>query len=251
MTFFGGYRPDPPDERDFIFDEDCALMGARLLAEPETIDWSFHLDAVQNQLANSCVGHSVASAAYLTASVNGPKIDRPSPLFPYTIARLLEGSPIRDVGCYPRDAMRGLAQYGLIANNRWPERSDVINATPPLDAFKAGDEARLGGYYRILRGDDGKSIIEALRRGFCPLFGMQVDDSYMTYRGGLWAPGGANLGGHAQVICGYHGASDAFRVLNSWSAGWGDGGFAWIPRTTLCARYQDLWVLSILPESIR
>jgi hypothetical protein len=33
---------------------------------------------------------------------------------------------------------------------------------------------------------------------------------------------------HAMVICGYDDNINAFRVLNSWGTGWGNGGFIWI-----------------------
>jgi hypothetical protein len=249
MSFFGGYIPDTPDARDFRF-EDSLLMGARVRAEA-SIDWSGNLDAVQSQLGNSCVGHSIASAAFLGARIDGRPIDRPSPLFSYTLARQLEGGPIRDVGCMFRYAIIGARTYGLVGNARWPERAATINTVPPLDAFIAGDEAQVGAYFRIARGDDGASIIEALRRGFCPVFGMEVDDAYMQYRGGLWTPGGSSYGGHAQVVVGYDAARVAFRVLNSWGSGWGDGGFAWIPRATLCGRYVDCWVMTVLPGAVR
>ena len=41
-------------------------------------------------------------------------------------------------------------------------------------------------------------------------------------------------GAHAMVIVGYDDAKygGAFRYLNSWGAGWGDGGFVWVPYAT-------------------
>lgn len=39
---------------------------------------------------------------------------------------------------------------------------------------------------------------------------------------------GSDAGGHAMIIVGYDDAKSAFRILNSWGTGWGDGGYAWV-----------------------
>jgi len=45
---------------------------------------------------------------------------------------------------------------------------------------------------------------------------------------GFIVPDGGTVGGHAYLITGYNRVSGTFRVLNSWSADWGDNGRAWI-----------------------
>lgn len=39
---------------------------------------------------------------------------------------------------------------------------------------------------------------------------------------------GSSRGGHANVIVGYNDTKAAFRIINSWGTGWGDGGYGWI-----------------------
>lgn len=39
---------------------------------------------------------------------------------------------------------------------------------------------------------------------------------------------GSDAGGHAMTIVGYDDTKSAFRILNSWGTGWGDGGYAWV-----------------------
>jgi len=39
---------------------------------------------------------------------------------------------------------------------------------------------------------------------------------------------GSSRGGHANVIIGYNDTMHAFRIMNSWGTGWGDGGYGWI-----------------------
>jgi hypothetical protein len=47
-------------------------------------------------------------------------------------------------------------------------------------------------------------------------------------RHGFIRPTGPGVGGHAYLIVGYSDDRDAFRLVNSWSADWGQGGRAWV-----------------------
>lgn len=245
-----GYVRDSHDPRDWEF-ATSSLMG--VTRRSGAVDHSTHLDAVQDQIANDCVGHSIANAAYLGAQVSGLPIARPSPVFPWAIARLKAGPPpLRDEGCQFRNAMLGVATYGLVEAHRWPETPETLLAVPPLDSFEAGSSARVQSYYRISPGNDApQHVVEALARGFCPVFGMTVDEAYENVGAKVYVPGGRKLGGHAQTVVGYDPVGDTFKVLNSWGASWGDGGFARIPASFFVANVFDCWVMTVLPGSIR
>jgi C1A family cysteine protease len=45
---------------------------------------------------------------------------------------------------------------------------------------------------------------------------------------GLLSVSGKSAGGHAILVDGYEAARDAFRLVNSWGAGWGQHGRAWL-----------------------
>lgn len=247
-----GHIPDEPDPKDWIL-EDGKLMTFRpLVAGQGSWDYSPNLDAVQNQLGGSCVGQSIASSAYLLGQTSGRPIKRPSALWPYSIARLLDdpGAPLIDIGCRPRVAMLGCRERGLVALERWPETADTLNAVPPLDAFQAGECGTIEAFYRIADDGDVKAgICHALARGYCPIFGMPVDTRYEQIGSAIYdGPGGAFLGNHAQVIVGYSAILDAFKVLNSWGTSFGDGGFAWISASFMASRTFDKWVIQVAPE---
>lgn len=251
---YGGHVPDAPDPRDWRLEE-SKLMTMRPLSGASSWDWSDRLDAVQRQRGGSCVGQSIASSAFVVAAVAGTPIKRPSALWPYSIARLLDnpGKPLDDFGCRPRVAMLGLRERGLIALDRWPETEENLNAVPPLDAFQAGENATIEAFYRVADdGDVRAGLCHALARGYCPIFGMPVDAKYEQIRSEIYgSPGGSMLGNHAQVIVGYSAILDAFRVLNSWGTDFGDGGFAWVSAAFMgSAATFDKWVIQIAPEAV-
>lgn len=45
---------------------------------------------------------------------------------------------------------------------------------------------------------------------------------------GYLVPSGHVVGGHAWLLSGYDAARDAFQMINSWGAGWGNNGTAWV-----------------------
>lgn len=249
---YSGHVSDLPDERDWSY---ATLASANPVGVSGSIDHSHHLDAVQNQLGGSCVGQSIASAAFLAAAIAGTPIARPSALFPYSIARLLDApqQPLVDIGCRPRTAMLGSRERGLIALERWPETPANLNAVPPLDAFQEGECATLQAFYRI---DDGGDVVAGLRhalaRGYCPIFGMSVDTAYQDIGTRIYIePSGAVLGNHAQVVVGYHEPTNAFRVLNSWGPDFGDVGLAWLAASFMATRTFDRWAIQVAPEAVR
>ena len=253
-----GYIPDTPDSRDFHFDA-SPLRGASPIVSGDEIDLRGYLDAIQDQIANDCVGHSIAGSAFCTAAAAGEPIKRPSALFPYATGRLwprrLWPKPVKleDLGCSPRDAMLGIGAYGLVAEERWPEVEAFVNAVPTLDAFEAGDAAQITGFYRIPDGSGGATAAKlALRRGRFPMFGMVVDEAWEQLGSGIYArAAGKVLGGHMMFLIGYSPLLDAFRVVNSWGRGWGDDGFGWIAGSFFeSSGVFDRWVIDVAPPEV-
>lgn len=62
------------------------------------------------------------------------------------------------------------------------------------------------------------------------LFAIRVDEGFNSISSPyIWrARTGALRDGHALIIVGYDDSKNAFRIMNSWSTAWADGGFAWI-----------------------
>lgn len=62
------------------------------------------------------------------------------------------------------------------------------------------------------------------------VFAISIDDGFKRLDSPfIWkAHTGATGEGHAMIIIGYDDSKSAFRILNSWSTAWADGGEAWI-----------------------
>lgn len=93
------------------------------------------------------------------------------------------------------------------------------------------------------------STKKALTEGYPVLLGMKLPPSFFkatnTFRSLPSDKGNiaAKHGFHAMVVVGYDDNYEggAFRVLNSWGAGWGDGGYIWVPYT----EYEE-WAMGAL-----
>jgi hypothetical protein len=248
-----GYVPDAPDVRDFHFD-DSPLLGAAPIVTADEIDLRKYLDRIQTQTLNDCVGHFIAGAAYCTAAAAGEPIERPSPLYPYTMGRArTQRGKLIDAGVSPRDAMLGIAEYGLVANARWPECEAFANAMPSLDALEEGDCARISAFYRIPEGPGAATAAKlSLRRGRFPGFGLIADEAFENIGTGILSrPGGKVLGGHMLYLIAWSPILNAFRYVNHWGTSYGDEGFGWISadyfESSACF---DRWVIDVVPPEV-
>jgi hypothetical protein len=57
-------------------------------------------------------------------------------------------------------------------------------------------------------------------------------------------------GDHAMVLVGYSERRQAFKVMNSWGTGWGDGGFGWVSYRAI-KQLSDLMFVMDVPEDVR
>ena len=74
-------------------------------------------------------------------------------------------------------------------------------------------------------------IKEYLAQGIPVVIGAMVSDEFQSWQGSAVHNSldyTGNVGGHAMVIAGYDDSKGAFRIINSWSTGWGDNGYAWV-----------------------
>lgn len=261
---FLGHVPDPFDPRDRDFGS-SDRAGAAPLVGSDDVDLRHLLPPIRSQIANNCCGHASAAAAIALAALDGQTIESPSVAFLYAIARLLGDPPkkpgepkLTDWGCGLRYMFKGMSGrtlldsrgmthgLGLIAESLWPEVPETVNAVPPVDCFREGENATIESYSRIPDGagtPDG--LRAALRRHRCPTIAMVVDEKFRdTGKAVYAAPGGTVLGGHAMLVVGYSKILDAFLLRNSWGADWfGDEGYAWISSSVAARLSFDKWVI--------
>lgn len=114
---------------------------------------------------------------------------------------------------------------------------------PNEDDHSLADDYKILDYKIICYQEDANKVDlvkKSLANNNPVIFGMYTVPSFSTgsYYSDVWnrTPEDKDYerGGHAMVFVGYDDEKygGAFRVLNSWGAGWGDGGYVWI-------RYED------------
>jgi hypothetical protein len=243
------------DERDFVLADLAtrhvsALVGVRFSAT-HNVDHSHYLDAVQDQgPSNSCVGQALATSLYMRGQIAGDPIVRPSALAIYTFARML-GQPyteLSDDGSQPRMAMRGLTEYGLVANHRWPLEMARVNEAPPLDVFQSAMDSVVTDYYRIASGLGGSSLIRtALAKGYIPVLAIPVDESFEQLGAGVYAgPQGLSLGSHMVAVVGS--TDGALLLCNSWGPTWSRGGLGFVADLFVDRYARDILVPTVVPK---
>lgn len=129
---------------------------------------------------------------------------------------------------------QGCATLATQPYNPGVDRGVYASATTEAAGYKALSYRRIGAFGSLpdTALDEVRSFMAT--RGSPVIFGVEVYDSFMEYRGGNVlgnVTSGQSRGGHAIAVVGYDDAiaGGAFRVVNSWGPNWGDRGFAWIP----------------------
>lgn len=101
----------------------------------------------------------------------------------------------------------------------------------PTDAERARAASfRIGGW-GVVNGRETAAVKGQIAAGRPVIFAMSVGEALRRHRGAgtfTAVERGERTTGHAMLAIGYDDERQAFRIVNSWGAGWGDGGFAWI-----------------------
>lgn len=231
-----------------------ALVGGPMALLTE-IDWSWLLDRVPDQRAtNSCVGWAMSSALFLAGQAQHRPIPRPSAKGIYDLARLTDAKPdvLVDFGCRPRAAIEGVQAFGICAETHWPFDEPGINNAPPLDVFRSSIDSLVTGWSRIAVDADAPGYMRtALSQCHFPIFGLAVDEAFEQYGGGDYRPveGSAPRGNHMLCVVGHR--PGAFRVVNSWSALWGEDGLCWIAEDVFASdAVGDILVIEHAPAEL-
>jgi|SRR5690349_22174584 len=143
-----------------------------------------------------CVGYGWRQ--WLSSAVLMTK-DGPSAPVIYREAQKLDEWPGEDYdGTSVRGGVKALQERGHVASYVW-----AFDAATARDWILAGKGTVVFGtdWYEGMFDPDAKH--------------------FLNLSGGV-------AGGHCYLVCGYSSERKAFRIVNSWGAGWGDKGRAWI-----------------------
>ena len=265
-----GCKPDTIDERDFRY-ETSDLVATAPVVTKSSID-SRHFDPYPRilQIAQDCTGHGGGSTIVCAARAAGHTIKKPSSLFLYSNAQLLEpiqaGRPrLLDIGARLRNLFKAvapkknpqddaeLAGYGVIAEERWPEIPANVSVAPPEDCYRAGENATVKAYHRI---PDGKTspelLLAALQREQFSTICIMWDDQAINIGSQVYkAPAGTVYGGHCLSVQGYLDSLNAFIVRNSHGPEFGfEGGYMLLHWDYVARHSFDKWVPTVAPEVI-
>ena len=148
-----------------------------------------------------------------------------------------------------RGGIKSIARQGACPEAQWPYDLAQLLVQPPQACFQAALAHRAVSYKRIHR--DLDLFRACLAEGWPFVFGFSVYASFHAPEVGLDGAvpmpqhGESHHGGHAVLAVGYDDAARTFLFLNSFGAGWGQGGFGTMPYDYLAHPHlsEDFWTL--------
>lgn len=250
-----GALRSPLDARDAKFAFDLDVAAVQLVpGQVVPCDWRSYFPPVQNQGGlEDCV--SYAAVDHMSAFIKrwqGKDI-LGSHTFTNELIHRIEGTVGQNIGTYPRDAFKTLANEGFCPLHAWPDGQLFHDQDPrnwkgwfaftpernkrwyqgywlPDDPFYAASHHKLLTYRSVPLTPD--AIQAALVNKFCVSFAVTLTEEF-------WAVGADGMlnyfdyanhrivGGHYMTICGRL-VSGRWICRNQWGAGWGDGGYCYL-----------------------
>lgn len=194
-----GYKRDAPDANDFPAER---ILGTPLTVVPASMR-PFRVGSLRQRRASSCVAHALArvidmSQRYALACAGKtwvpPKAARRQIYFDARRQEVVDAlkrgekpPEMRDVGCYPRLAMRAVQRLGYCDEALLPYSDDPqeINEAPPAKVYRMAYDQEGLVYHRVSSDRIARvaEVAEALRQGKPVLHGMFVDTAVMLNKG--------------------------------------------------------------------
>jgi C1A family cysteine protease len=238
-------------------------VAKRAKGLPSSVDLREWFSPVENQgQLGACTAHAgVGMVEYFEKRAFGKHIDA-SRLFLYKVTRnMLHWTG--DSGAFLRTTMGALVLFGVPPEEYWPYKVADSEKEPTAFCYAFAQNYQAISYYRLdppatKKEDLLKQIKTNLSCGLPSMFGFTVYSSYAqaekTGKIPYPAQGEKTVGGHAIVAAGYddkmkiknthRGAKEttgALLIRNSWSTGWGDKGYGWLPYEYVLKGLADDW----------
>lgn len=260
-----GWLKDRPklagEKPDYLFTDHAARLGLAAAPPPADDLADLVLDVLDQGQLGSCVANAIMQAVrmrHVAQKVLSPILG--SRLMTYYLARAAMHMTGVDSGTEPRIALSALRQFGFCPEAIWPysdqndsSARDPFKLMPPMAAFQAAfDQKSPTSYVRIASTGSQRlaDVKSAIAGGYPVVFGCDVSNEFCRGQFDaaqpLTPPASYDVaGGHCMLFQGYSG--DTFRVLNSWSAGFGDKGrILFAPEYVLAC--DDLWIIEHAPS---
>jgi C1A family cysteine protease len=243
-----GWIPDEKDDRDYQYVRSAKLSTKELPAEGSVI--SLFPQVYQQGNLGSCVGQAtkaLMAASYTKQIQIDPNL---SALMIYYTAREIENSINEDVGCSPRDALKGVAKIGVCTEMLWPYIISRFADRPSFEAYEDALNHQILSYYSI---NPALSLLRGcIADGYPFSVGVRVFENFPMEIGEIPMPKGQEIGGHDIVIVGYNDNTRKFIVRNSWGVEWGISGYGAIPYDYLTdySLASDFWTIRMVETEI-
>jgi len=263
-----GWKRDWPDFRDYTPQTEAVksvlAQSRRLKAtakkQPASLDlreWCSPIED-QGQLGSCTANAGVGLLEYYQRRAFGKHLDA-SRLFLYKATRNLLGWT-GDTGAFLRTTMKAMVLFGAPPEENWPYVIADHEKEPPAFCYAFAQNYQTIRFYRHdPPGTSLDRVLDNVKRylaaGLPSMFGFSVYSSMPGLGEGTGdipfpKEGDALRGGHAVMACGYsdsHKIGDdrgALLIRNSWSEGWGEAGYGWLPyRYVTEGLAVDFWSL--------
>ncbi len=240
-----GWKPDLPDQRDIM-----ASFPSHIKAK-QGIDLrssGFMPDVYNQGELGSCTANAIAGAFEFDQRKQQLDDFMPSRLFIYYNERAIEGSVDTDAGASIRDGVKVVNRLGVCPETDCPYDINYFTEKPTDQAYMDASKHKSVNYRSLrINVDD---LMKSLSHGFPVVFGFSVYESFegeAVARTGIMPlpkSGEKILGGHAVMAVGYDSKRQFILVRNSWSEGWGQKGYFWMPYKFFTPRNcADAWII--------
>jgi C1A family cysteine protease len=265
-----GWLPDYPDLRDYTPQSEAVVpllaktavpkVGTKSKKAPAKVDLREWCSPVEDQgQIGSCTAHAgVGMLEYFERKLHGKHLDA-SRRFLYKVTRAL-GQLEGDSGAFLRTTMGAMVLFGVPPEEYWPYSEAEFDEEPLTFCYAFAQNYQAVKYYRLdPPGTERADLLAAIKSHLASqlpaIFGFTVygsiaqagEDGKIPFP----APGDKVEGGHAVMAVGYDDAvkianrgeetKGAILIRNSWSSGWGEEGYGWLPYDYVLEGLADDW----------
>jgi hypothetical protein len=220
-----GFEKDPLDLRDRKFQYTLPAQFMKVLPPKESCR-DLMPPAYDQDGMNDCVGEATKRLIAHAHRKQG-KIDPVlSSMMIWYTARTMEMTSAKNVGCSPRDALKGAANIGVCTEKLWPFDPKKYAVRPGWLAYWNAYHERILSYHQVVQIE--QYLKACIAEGYPFSVGIVVCENFPqeTTTGAIPMPAGNVLGGHDIVIDGYE--PGYWHFYNSWGE-WGDHGPGTLP----------------------
>lgn len=219
---------------------------------PDRVDLSSRLPSPGDQgNQGSCVAWAVAYAArsYYDGLAAGQALNPKSAFSPAYIYNQIRS---KQSDCLSGSSIEGalnlLKNQGVARLEDFPYSDNNCSRIPSNAVRSSAFSNAIRGWKSIKYGQI-ETVKGELYRGNPVVVGMNIPDSFQYVRGpAIFSDlNASSRGGHAMTIVGYDDQRGAFKLLNSWSTSWGDGGYGWVDYDAMALRGREYYVMQVDP----